>query len=116
MSVMVSKLSINELLQEVRKKAEELFEEKLRKIILFGSYARGDYDKESDLDIMVTVQLSQAELSSYRNEIAELSSRLSLVYDLTVAIQLQDEATLNKYQDTLPFFENVLKEGVTVHA
>lgn len=33
----------------------------LRKIILYGSYARGDYCEESDVDIMILSALSENE-------------------------------------------------------
>jgi predicted nucleotidyltransferase len=38
---------LNELIERVR----PVFGDKLKKVILFGSYARGDYDAESDVDI-----------------------------------------------------------------
>ena len=42
----------NESLTKIRQFAENLFGEKLESVILFGSYARGDSDAESDFDVM----------------------------------------------------------------
>ena len=35
----------------------------LKKIILYGSYARGDYSENSDIDIMVLTTLTDSEIS-----------------------------------------------------
>ena len=36
--------------------------ENLKKVILYGSYARGDYTENSDIDIMVLTTLTDAEI------------------------------------------------------
>ena len=41
---------------------KKVFGEKFQSVILYGSYARGDYDEESDIDIMITVDMSREEL------------------------------------------------------
>ena len=41
--------------------SQEIFGDKLNKVILYGSYARGDSDNESDIDIMILVNLSKEE-------------------------------------------------------
>jgi uncharacterized protein len=43
--------------------------EKLEKVILFGSYARGDYDEESDIDIMVIADIALGEANETRDKI-----------------------------------------------
>ena len=37
---------------------------------LYGSYARGDFNPESDIDILLTVDLEQAEIAKHRNDVA----------------------------------------------
>ena len=34
-----------------------LFDDKLKDVILYGSYARGDFDNESDVDVAVIVDI-----------------------------------------------------------
>ncbi len=40
------------LLNETAVGLREIFGEKLDSVLLYGSYARGDYDDESDVDII----------------------------------------------------------------
>lgn len=43
---------IEELFKRVELELKNLLGEKLKKLILFGSYSRGDYDRESDIDLI----------------------------------------------------------------
>lgn len=46
-------LAISNLLTEYVSVLKQLYGAKLKKVILFGSYARGDFGPESDIDIMI---------------------------------------------------------------
>ena len=50
---MCTKRQLNEILERVVGGSKTLFGDNLDSVILFGSYARGDYDDESDIDIMI---------------------------------------------------------------
>ena len=45
---MFTQSQLNEILQKISLKSKEIFGSSLDSVILFGSYARGDYDEESD--------------------------------------------------------------------
>ncbi len=79
---------------------------------LYGSYARGDYNEESDVDILLTVDLPSSELAKYRVAIASVTSALSLKYDVTVSVTVKPLEQFRKYQDVLPYYQNVLREGI----
>jgi len=107
---------VKKITHSVAMKAKEIFGENLVSVILYGSYARGDYDIESDVDIMLLVNLPQIDKTDYRKKITELSSDLSLNNDLTVSIKIKDSNTFFYYKDSIPFYNNVIKDGVTIDA
>ena len=41
-------------------KIKKILGKKLKKVILYGSYARGDYTENSDIDIMVLTSLTDS--------------------------------------------------------
>lgn len=77
---------------------------------LYGSYARGDYHPESDVDILLTVD--SEDVSPLRKIAAGVSSDLSLKHDVTVSISLKPAAQFRRYSQSLPFYQAVLKEGI----
>ena len=109
---------IDKLLDEVVSDMMTIFNDNLYSIILFGSYARGDFDVESDLDIMVVVDVPVSEISQYRNLVNKTASRLSLKSDkcITVCILLQDLANFTRYRDYHTFLNNIVTEGITLYA
>ncbi len=104
--------SKNNLLKEVYNQAKLVFGEDLRDVYLYGSYARGDYTEDSDIDFLVTVNASSDEISKLRHLISKASSRLSLQYDITFSVTVKPLEQFNKYSSVLPYYQNVLKEGI----
>ena len=45
--------NVNEEIQKFINEVKKILGDRLKKVILYGSYARGDYNKKSDVDIMI---------------------------------------------------------------
>ncbi len=94
---------------KMKKGLTELYGPRLKAVYLFGSYARGDYNQNSDLDVMIVLDAYK----SYWDELvlsAELASDLSLEYDVTVSRTIMTEEQWKKGE--LPVLVNVRVEGV----
>jgi len=94
---------------------KEIFQSELYKIILFGSYARGDYDSDSDIDIMVLLNSGKRNLTVFDTVIASLISDYCINYDVLFTIILRERQQFDEYSDVLPFYKNVLKEGIILY-
>ena len=115
--LMCSKNELQIIISEIAAVAKETFGEKLDSVILYGSYARGDYTPESDVDIMILVRgIAPEELWKYRSSITSKSSELGLEYDLLIVPLIKDAETFNKYMNVLPFYQNVHEEGIRIGA
>lgn len=102
------------VLNTVFEKANNVFGNALESVILYGSYARGDYDADPDIDIMVIADLKASDLWKYRSEFAKFTSRLGLENDVLISVIVKDSETFHKYENDLPFYQNVVREGVRV--
>lgn len=96
------------------KRLQKIFWSQLEDILLYGSYARGDYDSESDIDIMVLVNMTKEEMCAYRREISDLSSEIDLEYNVFISITLQDTETFERFKTVLPFYKNVQSDGISI--
>lgn len=107
--------NIKNIASEVNEELVKLFGEKIERIILYGSYARGDFNLESDVDIMILLNCEQKEITERRKEISRLASRIGLKNDIMVSILARnctDYENQIKYQ---PFYQNIEKEGMKIY-
>ncbi|MBQ6165587.1 MAG: nucleotidyltransferase domain-containing protein [Clostridia bacterium] len=111
---MCTKNQLYTILERVAGEAKQRLGDRLDAVILFGSYARGDYDDESDVDIMIRIGCAPAELTQHEDFFAKLCSRLSLENDITVSVVCVSSEIFEKFKHALPFYANAEKEGVRV--
>ena len=111
---MCTENQLQQITDAVAKEAKKMFAERLDRVILFGSYARGDFDRESDIDIMVCVNCSAEELHGFLTAFVSLSGKLSIEHGVTVSVIVSDTEGYRKYKDVLPFYKNVEREGIEV--
>lgn len=101
-----------EILRAVYERSKAVYGDAVCSAFLYGSYARGDFTDESDIDILVTVKEDVSFISAQRRKMAEISSDLSLKYDVTVSVTVKSEQHFIEYRSILPFYKNVLTEGI----
>jgi len=106
--------NIKMLLSDLENKLSELFKNNLKKIILFGSYAKGTYNTESDIDIMVL--LTETELNKYDDIIADIVVELIGKYSIYPSIFLENDKQYYKNIEIETLFKNVENEGIELYA
>ena len=106
--------TLSDALGEVRDGLRVMFGDSLENVLLYGSYARGEQDAESDVDILAVVNLPAETLDGYENAVLDLSFEVGLRYDALFSVLLQDADTFRKYNRVMPFFVNVLREGISL--
>ncbi len=113
---MCDKSVLSLITEKVCAASKEVLGDKLEKVILFGSYARGDYDEESDIDIMVIADIPLEDRTAARRKIHEVTGDLGLEYDILVSLCMECGCIYNKYKDDSGFYINVQKDGVLLYA
>ncbi len=88
------------------------YRDKIDRIILFGSYARGDYRKESDIDVLVIWKGDEVDgWNSLEREAVEVLFKYGSFISLKIISP--NEYSAMKELD-FPFIRNVSAEGVVV--
>ena len=104
---------INTIISEFISGVKEILGNHLKKIILYGSYARGDYNK-SDVDIMILTDLSYEEIEKYRDDISDISFDIELEKGVIISPIIKNIDKYNARVNVVPFYTNVEKEGVVL--
>ena len=106
---------INSILEEFIEGAKDILGDRMKKIILYGSYARGDYKKDSDIDIMILTDLKDDEISEYRDKIWEFAYNIEFDnnFDITLSPLIKNIDKFNYWLEALPFYINVQNELFT---
>ena len=105
---------INLLLNDYKSTIEELLGAHLVRILLYGSYARGDFNQNSDIDIMILANVPQEEVSSYADKIYDITYDFEIQYGIEINPSIQSNTTYNQWKNVYPFFINIEKDGVAV--
>lgn len=108
---------INNAIQEFIKGVKDILGDRAKNIILYGSYARGDYNESSDIDIMILTDLNDNEIIEYRNKIWEYAYDIEWDnnFDITLSPLVKNIDKFNYWLEALPFYMNVQKEGVVLN-
>lgn len=88
---------------------------KLTKIILYGSYARGDYNENSDIDIMLLTTLTDEEIEKVETRIFDLAFDFQMDYGVDISVVVKNEEHFNYWLGALPFYDNVKNEGLVLN-
>lgn len=108
-------LELNQITDTVTKSAKELLGDKLHSVILYGSYARGDYNEDSDIDIMILADVNDEDISYFHRKIWNITSNLSLEHNASVSVYIKNKIFFDKWLPTLPFYKNVMKDGIMLY-
>lgn len=108
---MCNKKVLMMIAKELQREALKLFPN-LDKIILYGSYARGDNTPDSDIDIMIVIDDSEENVKKYRREFSVVSASLGMKYDVLLSVLFRDKENFEKKIEYIPFYKNIVNEGV----
>ena len=106
---------INDIINQFILEISNLLGNRLKKVILYGSYARGDYDKNSDVDIMILTDLNDKEIIKYRMKVRDIACDIELDNDIIISPLVRNIDRFNERTNVVPFYMNIQKEGVVVH-
>jgi predicted nucleotidyltransferase len=113
---MTSNVKLNIITEKITQGVRELLGDKLHRIILYGSYARGDYDEESDIDIMVLADILDEDWYLFERGINGIINPIELDYNILISVYIKNRHSFEELTPILPFYRNVVTEGVELYA
>lgn len=111
---MCKKSKIDIILNRINEVYYEVYGKDVVDILLYGSYARGDYDHDSDIDIVAIVYGERFDLQKKLDRVWDISSELELEYGIIVSPTVIPFNEYMEYKEILPYYQNIQKEGVSI--
>jgi uncharacterized protein len=97
------------ILDELRSHFEEIYGDRLVKMILFGSQARGEANSDSDIDVLVVLK-GQVNPGEEIEKTGNIVADLSLQYEELLSCMFMDEHRFTARNS--PLLRNIRKEGL----
>lgn len=103
--------AIKPILDEVRKRLEKAYGRRLKGIVLYGSYARGEATEGSDIDLMILIE-DMKDICKEILNCSEAFGDLELTYDTLISVLPLDASRFGKGR--LPVILNAKRDGVAI--
>lgn len=110
-----SKEQIEYIMHHVTEQAKEVFGDKLCDVILYGSYARGDFGEWSDVDIMILADTDELTVKRLDRELTERLFDLDFRMNMLLSIIVVPFTRFDYFKEHYPFYKNVREEGVSMY-
>lgn len=88
--------------------------DELRKVIVYGSYSRGDYNENSDIDVMVLTSLAEEDITEVEYKLYDIAFDFLMEYGVDISVIVKNEEHFKYWLGALPFYDNVEREGVVI--
>lgn len=102
-------MKIEHILKEFREKAEELYGKRLKNIVLYGSYARGQATQDSDIDLAIILEGDVA-VGKEIDRVIDVITDINLSYDVLLSVYPVSEE--NYHSLNSPLLLNLRREGI----
>ena len=107
--------TIHLLLSNYLAEVKRIYGSHLKRVILYGSYARGDYTPDSDVDIMLLVDLSDKEIEAFSDQLSELGFDCNVDSGIWMMPVVKNIEHFRHWVAAYPFYANVQKEIVVLY-
>lgn len=108
--------NLDEILKRYVDDVHNIYGEQLKAVILYGSYARGDFGQDSDIDIMILVDLSDDEIRSKGHTLSDITFDYNFDNELEIMPIVKNQEHFYKWIRAYPFYNNIKNEGVELYA
>lgn len=107
----ISSESIMPILSSFKEKASIIYGPKLKKVILYGSYARGIANQDSDIDLLIVLSDMESPFTEIER-LTDIKFSIGLEHDVFISTNPVSEYVFS--HSTLPLFKHVFRDGIEV--
>ena len=107
--------ALQTLLANYTEELKKIYQQDLHTVILYGSYARGDYGKESDIDIMILVNTDENSLRKRNKDLVYMTYDFNLDNDIDIQPIAESSNLYRYWSKAHPLYQNINREGIVLY-
>ena len=108
-------ITTRNLLDQYTEILQKIYGKHLKKVILYGSYASGDYRDDSDIDIMILVDSTEDTIKQKGRMVSDITFDFNLDHDIMIMPIVKNVNHFQYWLPADPFYKNVKNEGVELY-
>ncbi len=108
---MCSRNELSVILKKLATAYRDTYGDAIEQILLYGSYARGDNEDDSDIDVVAIVHGDRDRLQQQLKSIWDYSADLELEHETVLSPTVIPYEEYERYKDDLPYYKNIAREG-----
>lgn len=111
---MCTQSELNQILDKMLQVYNKVYGAAINAVYLYGSCARGEATPESDIDIVAIVKGARPELQEHLKQVWDVSADIGLDYEVVISPTVIPYEEFEDYKMILPYYRNILQEGVRI--
>ena len=96
-------------------RAANILKNHIKKIIMYGSCARGDYSNDSDIDIAILTDMDRISVKKYDNELMDAVTDIAMNSEAVVEYICLPTDEYNDKKGWYSYFKNIENEGKVLY-
>jgi len=111
---MCTQNQLNDISKQMVMVYRNIYGDAITGIFLYGSYARGDNEADSDIDIVAIVKGERIYLQNKLKDVWDISADIGLENDTIVSPAVIPYDEFEEYKEILPYYRNIAREGLRI--
>lgn len=108
---MCTEIQIDNISKQMSECYHSVYGKDVVAVFLYGSYANGNSDSESDIDITAIVRGDRLDLQNKLKKVWDESADIGIENDVVVSPTVIPFQEYEAYKEVLPYYKNIWKEG-----
>lgn len=88
---------------------------KVQKIVLYGSYARGDNTEQSDIDILILLNCTEDECNTLKPQLWKIANEIGYENDKMISLMVRSCSHYEKWKNFSLIYSNIAKDGKVLY-
>jgi len=105
---------LNDVIRNYVSEVKEILGPDFLHACIYGSYARGEYGEELDIDIAIFTERTSEEFYQLIDKIAEITFEYDVKYDIILSPAFQNDKEYNRMVNVVPYFQSIKREGMAI--